>query len=1420
MIFPKGQSYCGKKRNWFQSPFIERNLVFRELQESIENSVSDMRRKLGQLEDLLTHTQDLKKRARIKGEIDQLEQKIKIFEGGHRSVPGFLLNGLQNNIETIEARLEKEMDISRRHQLEEQRDLCIEAITSRQAELGSADEYREACLQIESDDRILERIGRGYLDEVDLEILMRSDLMPFIDSYFLGQLEIAYNQMYTADRAQVQYSRQDSGRLELSADRAWISFEERAISEIGKLEEEKAEIEANPGRDMMERERQRRRIEKIERTIPFLRDQLNDEKEWKHRFRTETEISETGPVMGNIHNDAVLKLQQLFESAKALKLEQIHAYLEERFRKLETLLEEGFTGTAESQTDFIRTAKEELEKARGLYLNPDVTDPEELQRISNSLDDFEEVAQKEYMKLGGQEERMEDPEQKAAIIEDIRENYGKLQEALSDLKELPFETLKERIIQRFRQKHGLDEDSAIVRKQLSALKKLKEAEAEEKEGEVSLSKRIQEMEEEMAALETIPAEQLTRLESDLIILSQKLEILQREEGTESIIEEIGSNSHQQALLAQDILKDLEHAATNEDIREALEKNLGQEHLRFIDHNTFETEYRDVTEGGHMAMEEQGERWWIVVDESAFETETPEDLLKEAKHELLHVVFEKDDKIKETVRKAFIDDRPEEWKEIRQAYIDMAKERGEKAPDGTDWKDDGSHDDDILSELYAMQNEMGQFMTDGNTATDKLNNLLAGAGIGAAIGDIDEKSREFENDNVKRRGYQAGVERGEEGGEIRPGSGIENVSKEKAVYEKNNADIDGIRSRIKELKHSKYLQYVKGGGRLLNALNAYNDKTDSLNKELLSSPDSLVIAVTINQRIGEVASELNSVEDVVGKAARKAPNDQISIFRKMWLDTSFLSLDDVGQVAVDIWEFLDRRHKRKKADHAAQLGMALFKGTDLGREAYARQQKAEAEEVQEWQSRYENLDAWQLLAELKAIAASIDPSKDQLKAIMRILAQKGRIDWRDPNLWICLNRLQGDEELVPGDRVLLHNPVLLRQKLHKAMGAIWDYDEYSTLLRQNESSYESEKSKYNSEHDRSQDTLTAKMDDMLARKRNGESVDPMEYESIIEYCINNGKSFAEAVMFHLMAGMAEGILAPDRGLALGKHLNLWPTIDYFTSFQPPLSTDDFYDLCKREFPKSFKEGSLVGESQGGDFKNWFWRVCQNDQKVIERVQKSVGERSWDHDWGRSIACLGSAQTAKQFLAGRSGQQETKHTAVGNAYVGAVQWLEENAKNPEFATKEKFAKIAGWIAMAEGVLNGTAYNRKESDISTRQDAAMNSATPREASVGRYAGKSLSFHRDITKEYLIMIDPGFFSIILDPARREARSPEQKKALGTWAAQYLSGTYGELAGEMQGVEEIDQIYDRMDLIINTMFDNMSDARFKGILSNLAPSN
>ncbi|MCI0470717.1 MAG: hypothetical protein L0Y73_03565, partial [Candidatus Aminicenantes bacterium] len=268
---------------------------------------------------------------------------------------------------------------------------------------------------------------------------------------------------------------------------------------------------------------------------------------------------------------------------------------------------------------------------------------------------------------------------------------------------------------------------------------------------------------------------------------------------------------------------------------------------------------------------------------------------------------------------------------------------------------------------------------------------------------------------------------------------------------------------------------------------------------------------------------------------------------------------------------------------------------------------------------------------------------------------------------------------------------------------------------------------------------------------------------------------------------------------------WPALQWIYHHKPPLTKNDYIKIAKDNFHEDQKSGHI-----GEKFKNFYWTIINNDELVIQRVRKGVSERKWDHDWGRAIAVLGDANTAKQFLSGKSGQQETKDTAVENAYSGALQWLEENALNPDKIDFQKlFARQISWITMADGIIDWVAYDKGANDNWARGTASLLSSVPREANMGNHPGLNVGGQRDIIRDLLEKLDPVVFRMIRDAG--EAR--RNKEGYGVRVKDYLNSKYKGLAGDLSGVTQIDHIFDRMDAIINAIVYSYSPDKFKSIV-------
>lgn len=586
-------------------------------------------------------------------------------------------------------------------------------------------------------------------------------------------------------------------------------------------------------------------------------------------------------------------------------------------------------------------------------------------------------------------------------------------------------------------------------------------------------------------------------------------------------------------------------------------------------------------------------------------------------------------------------------------------------------------------------------------------------------------------------------------------------------------------------------------------------------ELSEKNPSNLLSKAIEDRFNSVNDLTKDFTHAIGKAADNMENSSMGFLQNVWNNTTMMSLEDFFHVGKDIKEYVERIWERRSKDHAARLGQALFAGSGvlegLGAESRARQLEAEQEEVNKWKERYEHLDPWQLEDALATLSRAIVPNKDQLKAVVRQLAEKGRLDWHNPNLWTVLNKLQKATEFKAHDHVLHTNPIVLRQKLHTAFTAIWDAEEFGKLEKESEEHYEHGMAAFNVNFERMADQMSPILDGMLQRhiqRKNGanvKKVDPIEFEAAIRFCITQGKSTCEKVYFHIMAGIAHGLLPADRGLAIDdKFLNDFPPTQWIYGFNPPLTQHDFQNFCSHYFGNEYKNGA-----PGEKFKHFYWTQIMNSSTVIERVRKSASEVKWDHDWSRSIAAIGDADAAQRFLEGRSGRKETKSTAVENAYVGALQWLEENALDRN-ADIDLFVRQIQWVSMANGIYEHVAWKHKGSDIYTR-DSGGDSNVPREAGVGNHGKWTLGQHREKINKFIYSFDEYFFKLIWNRKRANQKTADGKvdeKALnemGLEAKKHLLDNYGDMfnAKEKENIEaisDINNVYENMNTIVRAI--------------------
>lgn len=1405
------------------------------------------------------HIQDLEKEFREIGRNDDLsgkekaEQRGQIFQaineekrvlteierGTFDKNRNLLQSKFRENITQLKIKRIQQEDREYKAALGATIEACEGVMESLSKKIENEDDLVISTNSIDLYDYLLDKLYSEKIDGIDIDFLLESELQPFFDGRFRSELEQAKQSMNLTD---LTFGSIYQGRLrhtqEETVNRAWLEHVKEIDEEIHQLEIEEMRLGIKRTANKITDAEERKQKANIEMKVRALRNQKrNGATRWKEKKREEHFMKDYGRVNDFVDPGSLNQLKQLVSEAKDMRIEKIHEYLEERFEDVEREFEAIKSTGGLLDDEEADLMEEKIEEARMYLLNKNIIKPQFLKQISKNLEATKQSLQQKKEELTGVEQERDPIEAK------LKEDYKKLQANIAKINPSLIQKAEVEFVEQLRER---GDTVTIIDKAIGPLRELADQNSE-------LRKTIDALDEKINGDKKLTASELKDLSETVSHFSNRMPL----KDIDKFIQLVENPNYKAVKKANEAIRALETGkkSTLAVLRETIgledlsdQEVISEDGKKIAGNPNFKAkvlskaefkQYKDYT-NGNMVFFKRGEEWYIFIEEGA---ENSERLRKQVIHELLHVVFENGGTtlnkagelttIKEEAKKAYQKEFPGDWKKVAKAFREMARYTRQKDPEGSyEWKDE----DHILSEIFAMQKEWGQERIEKEDVEDgKLNpihifnNLLHDLHVKQAVqnrmGDLNKKAKTFDDSEEIAQifGDKGGVPKGfTEAGEEAidfsklEGDGVKPINSEQASFNKNQLKIRDLDHRIEEIRKSKHLRGIKGARPLLDAMGKYNKNTALLNRHNLD--DNLNLQDTIDKRIGKVSDQLDKLDENLSDISSKEQNKKMGFMSKLWDGTAFYSIADFVQMGVDFKEYWDRRFKRRNAANSAELGMTFFKGTGFGYDSRARKEKSESEEVNQWMENYKEIPPWELLQILESISKQMFPNKDQFKALIRTLAEKGRLDWRNQDLWRILNRMQGAAYFPLGDQKLLRDPTQLRKKMMKAMGTIFDLDEFPDLDRKADSSYESKKKEYENLNKKTSTQLTARLDELLDQYVNGDPnlVDPHEYESILEFGMVQGKSYGENLIFHLMCGMARGLLPPDRGIALGAHANTYPPVQWFENLN--YNQEDFRRLCETHFKKDYEAGNL-SKHGGREFKNWFITTIPNDFRINDRVQKSVNGRSWDPDFCRTILIGGTAETTRQFYSGRASQTETKFPAIANHIVGEVQMLEENAINPMYATRGTFANMAARIAMTNGILDGTAYRGVDGTVDTyaRGSDDLENWKPGEAGIGRYGTMTVNGHRKILNNFLDMIDPEFFGMIRGKqvASKQAKTDLAKRIKG-YLRQKHPGLMRQM-NDMSDLESVDQIFGKIDTITNYMVAHMSTEDYNKMLGRIA---
>ena len=183
--------------------------------------------------------------------------------------------------------------------------------------------------------------------------------------------------------------------------------------------------------------------------------------------------------------------------------------------------------------------------------------------------------------------------------------------------------------------------------------------------------------------------------------------------------------------------------------------------------------------------------------------------------------------------------------------------------------------------------------------------------------------------------------------------------------------------------------------------------------------------------------------------------------------------------------------------------------------------------------------------------------------------------------------------------------------------------------------------------------------LTAYKEQGEAakVDPMEYEKIVDYAIENGKMGAEEKLYYLIQGIGCGLLSPDRGSALNsKYINNYPVIDVFGSGTSRGKKPNLKDV------REYAAYNWDENEPGAAFTNWFHSYAMRLERVHQRVDKVVTQGvGQDHDDATALLAYLNDTTTEEMLRKQATGYSMPLTGIQNMTVALSHWVDTAAYN---------------------------------------------------------------------------------------------------------------------------------------------------------------
>lgn len=428
----------------------------------------------------------------------------------------------------------------------------------------------------------------------------------------------------------------------------------------------------------------------------------------------------------------------------------------------------------------------------------------------------------------------------------------------------------------------------------------------------------------------------------------------------------------------------------------------------------------------------------------------------------------------------------------------------------------------------------------------------------------------------------------------------------------------------------------------------------------------------HKQIIKIDAELSDANEAKPTARKgfKALSNAIGIQWLCALDIARI-FNEFKEDILGMWK-TDQDHKTAEAEAALAKGLPktifgvkipiIGKYTErMAHYAERRKNENELTRVKKWEDAFKNLDADDLFDLIGK-----RPTRDQLRASMNLLVEKGRMNWGDERLWEALNMFSKYQMPIA---VCRRNEILRDKWLHKLISDIWiDKNMFEDWQTKNESNYDSHKNAYTHEADNLSNLsgqMARELESMLrlfvkhtdnGQLRAGESlpeeVNPHHYEEILHYAMRNGKMRMEDKIFYLIQGIRYHLIPINRLRVLagqkGELLTKFPFLDYF--YQRHNTYPEIEALGKRLDESGSEETRFIP----GPKTTLFMRlIVAKDDGVQKRIAKATSRKMEEVDHEDVPYILTDVNWAKlrnlmDVVSG--GRWKVTNQGMQNTYVG--------------------------------------------------------------------------------------------------------------------------------------------------------------------------